>query len=77
MTRFSLPKVAIALVVAGAVLFSIGGIGQDGSGEWEDGPGWLGAIGWFGFLICCLLLIATGIVAAVGHFRHQDRSLPH
>jgi hypothetical protein len=76
MTRFTLPRIALALVVAGAVLFALGPIGQD-DGYWKSGPGWLGAIGWFGFLLCALALVVTGIVAAVGHFRHHDRTLPH
>jgi hypothetical protein len=77
MTRLPLSKVALVLLVAGAVLFALAPIGQDDGSYWSDGPGWLGAIGWFGFLLCALGLVVTGIAAMVGVFRHHDRSLPH
>jgi len=67
----------LALIGVGAVLVAISGIGQD-SGYWKSGPSWLGAIGWFGFLICLLLLVVTGVSAAVSTMRsHHDRALPH
>jgi hypothetical protein len=38
-------------------------VGQGDGGLWEDGPGWIGAIGWFGFLICLLLLLVIAVLA--------------
>jgi hypothetical protein len=72
----SLRKTALVLVVAGAILFALGPIGQD-DGYWKSGPSWIGAIGWFGFLICLLLLVMTGLYAVVERVRHHDRTLPH
>ena len=76
MTRFSLPRIALVLLIAGAVLFALGPVGQD-DGYWKSGPGWIGAIGWFGFLLCALGLVVTGLVAVVAHFRHSGTTLPH
>lgn len=63
-------KNLMMLIVAGAVLFAIGAIGQD-DGYWTDGPGWLGAIGWFGFLTCLLLLVVGAAVMLVQQWRHR------
>lgn len=72
----SLGKTALLLVAAGAVLFLLSASGQDNT-FWKDGPGWLGAIGWFGFLICVLLLIVTGVVALARRVRERGDSVPH
>ena len=72
----SLGKIALLLVAAGVVLFVLSASGQD-NGFWEDGPSWLGAIGWFGFLICLLLLIVTGVVAVARRLRGRDDSIAH
>ena len=69
-------KSTITLFVAGVVLLVISGIGQSGaghSGYWKSGPSWLGAIGWFGFLICLLLLVVSGVYWVVSRIRHRDR----
>jgi hypothetical protein len=66
----------LGLVGAAVVLFLVSASGQDGS-YWASGPSWLGAIGWFGFLICLLLLIVTALYAVTSRMRHHDRSLPH
>jgi hypothetical protein len=52
---------ATALFVLAVVLFVLSGIFQDSHGF----EGVLGGIGWFGFLLCALLLIVWGVVALV------------
>ena len=64
MSRVPLSRAAIAVVVLGAVLFMLGSVGQEEGGLWPDGPAWIGAVGWFGFLICLLALLVIGVVAA-------------
>jgi hypothetical protein len=63
MNRLHLGRTALILVIAGAILFFLGSVGQEEGGLWPDGPAWIGAIGWFGFLLCVLLLLAVGVVA--------------
>ncbi|MDQ1706235.1 MAG: hypothetical protein QOF18_2601 [Frankiaceae bacterium] len=64
---FSRPKrVYVALVVLMVGLFALSGVGQtDGSSV-----SWIGAIGWFGFLLTVLVTLiytlALAIRAAVG-----------
>jgi hypothetical protein len=69
-------KSTLVLFVAAVGLFLLSASGQD-SGYWQSGPSWLGAIGWFGFLACVLLLIVSGIYALVSRMRHHDQPLPH
>lgn len=52
---------AAALVVLAVVLFVLAGVFKDSHGF----EGVLGGIGWFGFLLCVLLLIVWGVVALV------------
>ena len=63
MSRLPLGRTAIVVAIVGAILFPIGNIGQNDGGLWPDGPEWIGAIGWFGFLICLLALLVIGVVA--------------
>jgi hypothetical protein len=65
-------KSTLVLLVAGIVLFLLSASGQP-DGPWTDGPSWLGATGWFGFLACGLLLIVSGLYAAVSWVRNRDR----
>ena len=65
----------LVLLVAGAILFVLSASGQP-YGPWTAGPSWIGLVGWFGFLICTLLLIASGLYAAVSSIRHRDRLAP-
>jgi predicted transporter len=65
-------KSTLSLLVAGVILFALSASGQADS-YWASGPSWLGTIGWFGFLICALLLIVSGLFAAVSWMRHRDR----
>ena len=72
----SIRNMILTTIAAGAVLFALGPIGQE-DGYWKSGPEWLGAIGWFGFLFCLVLLLATLVYAVVASVRsHHDRSLP-
>ena len=50
-----------ALVVLAIVLFILSGVFQDSDGF----EGVLGGIGWFGFLLCVLVLVVWGIWAFV------------
>ena len=61
-------KSTLVLLVAGVVLFLLSPIGQDGSG-----PEWIGNIGWFGFMGCLLLLIASGLFAAASWIQQRGR----
>jgi hypothetical protein len=61
----------LVLLVAAVVLFALSPIGQDGSG-----PSWIGAIGWFGFMGCVLLLIVSGLYALVLSIRGRGRFSP-
>jgi len=58
----------LVLVVAGVVLFVMSESGQT-SGFWASGPSWLGTIGWFGFLICVLLLVVSALYAVFSRMR--------
>lgn len=62
----------LVLLVAAVVLFVLSASGQADS-YWASGPSWIGTIGWFGFLICALLLIVSGLFAAVSWMRHRNR----
>ena len=52
---------AAALFALAIVLFIMSGVFKDSHGL----EGVLGGIGWFGFLLCLLILIVWGIVAFV------------
>lgn len=65
-------KSTLTLLVAGVILFVLSASGQ-ADGPWTSGPSWLGSIGWFGFLICALLLIVSGLYTLVSAIRHRDR----
>jgi protein-S-isoprenylcysteine O-methyltransferase Ste14 len=68
-------KAMLALVAAGAVLFIVSASGQAGT-YWESGPSWLGAVGWFGFLACLLLLMVSGLYLLVARIRHRGQPAP-
>jgi hypothetical protein len=63
MSRLPLGRAALVVLLAGAILLSISSVGQGNGWLWEDGPGWIGAVGWFGFWLCLLLLVVIGVVA--------------
>jgi uncharacterized BrkB/YihY/UPF0761 family membrane protein len=68
-------KSTITLVVAAVVLFVLSASGQAGQ-YWESGPSWLGAIGWYGMLLCVLLLIVSGVYWVISRTRHRNRPSP-
>ena len=52
-----------------AVLFLLSASGN--SSWWPHGPGWLGSIGWFGFLIGLLGLLILAVYLSVGRLRQR------
>lgn len=68
-------KSTLTLFLAGLVLFAMSPIGQP-EGYLKSAPSWIGDIGWFGWLICALLLIVSGLYVLVSRFRHHDQPLP-
>jgi len=65
-------KSTLVLIVVGVVLMLLSASGQPDT-YWASGPSWLGTIGWFGFLICALLLIVSGLWALVSWIRHRGQ----
>ena len=68
-------KSTLTLFVVGVVLFLLSASGQD-NGYWKSGPSWLGVIGWFGFLICLLLLTVSGVYTRVSQIQHPGQPRP-
>ncbi len=62
----------LALVVAGVILFVLSASGQPDT-YWSSGPSWLGDIGWYGFMVCVLLLLVSGLYAIVSLVRNRGR----
>ena len=69
-------KSTLTLFVVGVVLVALSASGQANS-YWKSGPSWLGAIGWFGFLLCVLLLIVSGVYWLVSQIRHRNQPSTH
>jgi protein-S-isoprenylcysteine O-methyltransferase Ste14 len=65
-------KSILVLIAATVVLFFLSASGQPDT-YWASGPSWLGAIGWFGFLIGALLLIVLGLMALVSSIRRRGQ----
>jgi hypothetical protein len=57
--------VGVVLGVMAVCLFVSGMVGQHNDGPWGGLPSWVGAVGWFGFLlgIPVLLLLAAYLLA--------------
>ncbi len=62
----------LVLLAAGVILFVLSASGQPDT-YWASGPSWIGAIGWFGFLICALLLIVSAAFALVSRIRRRSQ----
>ena len=73
MSRLPLGRAAVFVFVLGAILFPLGMVGQEEGGLWENGPEWIGAVGWFGFLLCLLLLLAIGVLAVARRLMSRGR----
>ena len=56
-------KSTLVLLVTGVVLFFLS----------ASGPSWLGALGWYGFMVCALLLIVSGLWALVAWIAHRGQ----
>jgi len=65
-------KSTLVLLVAAVVLFVLSASGQPDT-YWASGPELIGMIGWFGFMICALLLIVSGLWALVSAIRHRGQ----
>ena len=84
MTHYRLQEVLVhptrrstlVLFVAAVILFVLSASGQAGQ-YWESGPMWLGYVGWFGFLICLLLVVVSTLYMIVSRLRHRDRPSMH
>ena len=76
MSGLRLGRAALVVLVVGAILFPLGMVGQEDGGLWEDGPEWIGAVGWFGFLLCVLLLLVIAVVAVARNVT-SHRSAPN
>jgi hypothetical protein len=68
-------KSTLVLLVAGVILFVLSASGQPDT-YWASGPELIGTIGWFGFMVCALLLIVSGLYALVSSIRHRGQPSP-
>ena len=68
-------KSTLVLLVAGVILFVLSASGQPDT-YWASGPELIGTIGWFGFIVCALLLIVSGLYALVSSIRHRGQPSP-
>jgi hypothetical protein len=68
-------KSTITLFLVGVLFFAMSPIGQP-EGYLKSAPSWIGEIGWFGMMICVLLLIVSGLYWVVSRMRHHDQPLP-
>ncbi len=62
----------LALIVAAVVLFVLSASGQPDT-YWAKGPSWIGEIGWYGFMVCALLLMVSALYAVVSSVRNRGR----
>lgn len=68
-------RVLGAVAVVGALLFTLAGlIGQHNDGPWGGLPSWMGAVGWFGFLLSVPVLLVLGAYVGVQRLRHRGES---
>lgn len=57
-----------ALLVVAFGFFMLSASGQSGT-FWENGPSWLGSIGWFCFLLTALTFIVSAVYLVVRRAR--------
>lgn len=65
-------KSTAVLLVAAVMLFILSASGQPDT-YWASGSEVIGTIGWLGFLVCALLLMASGLVALVSVLRRRGQ----
>ncbi len=63
LTTHPIRSLAMLLVVA-FCFFMLSASGQPDS-FWKNGPGWLGAIAWFAFLLTALAFLGSAVYVAV------------
>ena len=68
-------KSTLVLLVAAVVLFVLSASGQPDT-YWASGPELVGTIGWFGFLLCALLLIVSGLIALASSIQRRGQPSP-
>jgi hypothetical protein len=68
-------KSTLTVFLVGVFLTAISGIGQPG-GYLKTAPSWIGDVGWFGSMICVLLLIVSGLWWLIWRMRQRDQPLP-
>jgi hypothetical protein len=66
---FDRPKLAyVVFVVLMVGLFALGGVGQNDGSKWS----WVGAIGWFGFLITALVTVLYSVLLVARMLRRRS-----
>lgn len=64
-------RILLGLFAAMVALFLLSASGQENA-FWKNGPGWLGAIGWFGFLLTTLTMIVTLVYLGLRSMRRRS-----
>jgi hypothetical protein len=74
-TRHPYRAVGAVLAVMAVCLFVSGMVGQHNDGPWGDLPSWVGAAGWFGFLLTIpvVLVLSVYLLAAALRTRRTAR----
>lgn len=67
------PYRSLGAVLAAAVVFFLLSASGQPDGFWEDGPSWLGGIGWSMFLILLLVFVGLAIYLAVARIARSRR----
>ena len=62
--------VGVVLAVMAVCLFVAGMVGQHNDGPWGGLPEWVGAVGWFGFLLSVPVLLVLSAYLLAAHLRH-------
>ena len=66
-------RVYVTLAIAIVALFSLSAVGNSGTDaeNAKSNVGWIGAIGWFGFLLCVLATILFTVALLVSRSRRR------
>ena len=68
------PFRSLGLVLGVAVVFFVLSASGQSDSFWKSGPSWLGAIGWFAFLICLLAFVVLAVYLPVAKARRRHRN---